>query len=117
LRRAAADQTARIHARVRRMIEQGLVEEVRSLLAELPPMARSPRQALGYGEIIGHLEGRWPLEKAIERIKINTRQFAKAQRTWFRRLPDVHWIDLAPDDTAEAVADRLVEQGLWPHRT
>ncbi len=109
LRRAREDQSRRINARVRRMMEQGLVEEVRALLAEPRPLSRTARQAVGYAEIIEHLQHGLPLEDAVEKIKINTRRLAKAQRTWFKRFPVNDWIDLAPDDAAEAVAGRLIE--------
>jgi tRNA dimethylallyltransferase len=110
LRRTREEQGRRINARVRRMIDQGLVEEVRALLAEPRPLSRTARKAVGYAEIIEHLAHGLPLEDAVEKIKINTRRLAKAQRTWFRRLPVGDWIDLGPDDTAEAVARRLLEQ-------
>ena len=113
LRRERDDQNRRTNQRVKRMIEQGLVEEVRSLLALERPLSTAARQALGYAEIIEHLQGRFPLAEAIEMIKINTRRFAKAQRTWFKRFRRTEWIDLTPDDTATQVADRVLElQGL-----
>jgi len=109
LRRPREDQSRRINARVRRMIDQGLVDEVRALLAEPQPLSHTARQAVGYAEILEHLQNGLPLEDAVEKIKINTRRLAKAQRTWFKRFPVSDWIDLAPDDDAEAVAGRLIE--------
>lgn len=109
LRRLREDQSRRINARVRRMIEQGLVDEVRALLAEPQPLSQTARQAVGYAEIIEHLQNGLPLEDAVEKTKINTRRLAKAQRTWFKRFPVNDWIDLAADDAAEAVAGRLTE--------
>lgn len=87
----------RINARIRQMMEQGLLEEARALHAAgaLGPQAR---EALGYKQLIGFLEGRGTLEEAIEQIKIETRRFAKNQRTWLRRLravPGSVWIDCA----------------------
>jgi tRNA dimethylallyltransferase len=108
LRRTLEDQNRRTNARVQRMIEQGLVEEVRRL-TELPrPLSRAARQAVGYAEILEHFAGRCSLEEAIERIKINTRQLAKAQRTWFKRFRNVHWIDLAPEAHVDKVADEVM---------
>jgi len=109
LRRPREDQGRRINERVRRMIDQGLVDEVRALLAEPRPLSHTARQAVGYAEIIEHLQNGLPLEDAVEKIKINTRRLAKAQRTWFKRFPVNDWIDLAPDDAAEAVAERLIK--------
>ena len=108
LRRDRADQNHRINTRVKRMVEAGLVEEVRGLLAEPKPLSRQAAQAVGYAEIIEHLQGALPLDKAIENIKINTRRLARKQRTWHRRFADVRWVDLAPDDTAQGVADDLL---------
>jgi tRNA dimethylallyltransferase len=115
LRRTLEDQNHRTNARVKRMIEAGLVEEVQSLLAEDRPLSTTARQALGYAEIIAHLEGELSLAQAVENIKINTRQFAKAQRTWFKRFRETEWIDLGPDDTASRIAEQLVAQrgSLW----
>jgi len=110
LRRDLNDQNHRTNERVRRMIDAGLRDEVAALLAEPKPLSRGARQALGYAEIINHLEGACTLDEAIERIKINTRQFAKAQRTWFRRFPGVNWIDLHPESKASAVAEQLMAQ-------
>jgi tRNA dimethylallyltransferase len=115
LRRQREDQNHRTNERVRRMIEAGLVDEVRSLLAEARPLGNTARKALGYAEIIEHLAGRVSLADAIEMIKINTRQLAKAQRTWFKRFLGTEWIDLAPDSTAgDVTADLLERRGsLW----
>ncbi len=109
LRRELDDQNHRTNERVRRMIDVGLVDEVRSLLGESVPLSTAARQALGYAEIITHLEGKVSLADAVEMIKINTRQFAKAQRTWFKRFRSLHWIDIAPDDPAEQTADRALD--------
>ena len=115
LRREREDQARRIKERVRRMIAEGLVDEVKSLLAEAEPLSTAARQALGYAEIIEHLEGRCSLADAVEMIKINTRQFAKAQRTWFKRFAPVEWIDLPADADAAGLADQLIERrgSLW----
>ena len=109
LRRNVADQNHRTNLRVRRMVEAGLVDEVKSLLAEPKPLSRSARQALGYAEIIRHLSGELSLADTIEMIKINTRQFAKAQRTWFKRFRQIKWLDPTPDADAGEIADALVE--------
>lgn len=110
MRRELADQNHRTNERVRRMVDAGLVDEVRCLLAEPRPLSQCARQALGYAEIIAHLEGAHDLAEAVERIKINTRQFAKAQRTWFRRFREVQWIDLQPDSKVDAVADEVMRR-------
>ncbi len=102
------EQSRRTNQRVHRMIEAGLVEEVRSLLAEPLPMSTTARQAVGYAEIIEHLTGGLALADAVEKIKINTRKLSKSQRTWFKRFRDTRWIHVGDDDTAEAMADRIM---------
>ncbi len=115
LRRSREEENQRINSRVKRMVEAGLVDEVRGLLGEPEPLSRSARQALGYAQIIEHLEGGIPLADAVEMIKINTRRLAKAQRTWFKRFLDTEWIDLAADAVVSEVADELIERrgSLW----
>jgi len=115
LRRDREDQNHRTNARIHRMIDEGWVDEVRALLEEPVPLSTAASQALGYAEIIRHLAGKTSLADAVEMIKINTRQFAKSQRTWFKRFREADWIDLKPDSTVESVADDLMEHrgSLW----
>lgn len=108
LRRDKDDLNRRINLRARRMLDAGLRDEVASLLAEPVGLSREAAQAVGYAEMIDHLQGRCSLEDAFERIKINTRQLAKKQRTWQRRFAGVEWFDVAPDDTAESLADAIL---------
>lgn len=85
----------RINARVRDMVARGLVQEVDSLWKAGRLVGQS-REALGYKQLIEAFEGRCTIDDAIERIKIDTRRLAKAQRTWMRRLrtfPGAVWID------------------------
>ena len=112
LRRSKEDANHRINQRVHRMIQLGLVAEVETLLAEPNGLSPQAAQALGYAEIIDHLQGRLTLDDAVEKIKINTRRFAKSQRTWFRSFTDVTWLDLTPDDTPHSLADRITDQLL-----
>jgi tRNA dimethylallyltransferase len=113
LRREREDLSHRINERIRTMMAAGLVDEVSALLAEPRPMSTAARQALGYAEIIGHLEGQYELDHAVELIKIHTRRFAKAQRTWFKRFVGTEWMELAPGADSAELADRLiVEKGL-----
>ena len=107
LRRGREDQARRINLRVKRMIEAGLRDEVAALLAEPAGFSYQTAQAVGYAEMIDHLAGRCSLEDAVERIKINTRQLAKKQRTWHRRFRDVQWFDVADDATPEGIAERI----------
>jgi len=106
LRRDKAEQNKRINARVKKMVAKGLVDEVRSLLAEDKPLSEQARSAIGYAEIIEHLAGRIDLEKAIEQIKINTRRLAKAQRTWFKTFRSINWLDIRPQETPRTILSR-----------
>lgn len=109
LRRDKTDASHRINTRVKRMIEQGLVDEVKSLLAEQKPLSQQAACAIGYAEIIEHLTGKISLEDAIELIKKNSRQLAKAQRTWFKTFRNVNWIEVASDDTTERIIPKALE--------
>ncbi len=106
LRREKSEESKRINARVKRMFEQGLVDEVKSLLSEERPLSPQAGSAIGYAETIEHLTGRYALEDAIELIKKNTRRFAKSQRTWFKTFPNVHWLDIEPDEPPEKILSR-----------
>jgi tRNA dimethylallyltransferase len=106
LRRERALESRRINARVKRMIETGLVDEVGSLLAEERPLSPQARCAIGYAEIIEHLAGGMPLEEAVEQIKKNTRRLAKGQRTWFKTFRNVQWVDIEPEASPETIFDR-----------
>jgi tRNA dimethylallyltransferase len=90
-----------VERRVRRMIECGLVDEVRTLLPA--GFSRTAGQALGYKEIVEHLEGRISEDEAIETIITRTRRFAARQERWFRRDPRVRWVDVEDDPVAEVV--------------
>lgn len=73
----------RINARVKSMMERGMLEEAKRLMPTLGPTAR---EALGTKQLVEHLHGQSSLEEAVERVKIETRRFAKNQRTWLKRL-------------------------------
>jgi tRNA dimethylallyltransferase len=98
----------RINRRVDKMLEAGLVEEVRGLLADPRGLSHTSAQFVGYREVIAHLRGEMSLDAARELIQRRTRQFAKRQLTWFRRFPQIRWVDAAPEDTPEELATRVV---------
>ena len=93
---------ARIDQRIDQMLETGLVTEVRMLKDMGCTRDMVSMQGLGYKEILDYLEGRCTLDDAIYILKRDTRHFAKRQLTWFRREPDVIWLNRTdyPDDTA-----------------
>ena len=84
----------RIEKRIDEMIEQGLVNEVRALVDEYGVTAEDvSMQGLGYKEILEYLNGSLTLDEAVYKIKRDTRHFAKRQLTWFKREPEVLWVD------------------------
>jgi tRNA dimethylallyltransferase len=99
----------RINQRVVAMFNSGLVEEVRSLQQLPDGLGRTSRQALGYKEVLDHLEGRCTLEEAVEILQTRTRQFAKRQHTWFRNLPECHAVPITGDESSRTLARRLLE--------
>jgi tRNA dimethylallyltransferase len=107
LRRAPEDLRARIDARVDQMFAAGWVAETERLLALGLAQNRTAMQAIGYRQIVEHQRGVRSLEETRALIKTKTRQFARRQMTWFRRQLPVHWIDVAPAEPGEAVAERI----------
>jgi tRNA dimethylallyltransferase len=94
--RAALDR--RIVARYREQLAAGFLDEVRALAAAPRPLSRTAAQALGYRELLDHLAGAGPLDEAVDRAVVRTRQFARRQERWFRRDPRIRWLDLPGDD-------------------
>jgi tRNA dimethylallyltransferase len=100
----------RINTRIRAMMDRGLLDEVRRL-RESDRLGPQAREALGYKQILEHLEGHLSLEDAVEQIKIRTRRFAKQQRTWlrqFRALPRLRWFIMNEADSSPPIDEALV---------
>jgi len=91
----------RINHRVDLMIEQGLLNEVKELY---PYRDKTPLLSVGYTEIFDHLENKSSLEEAIEKIKQNTRRYAKRQLTWFKKDENTAWFE--PNDS-KAISDYI----------
>jgi tRNA dimethylallyltransferase len=83
----------RINQRVDQMMADGLLDEVKGLVEKRHTNALN---TVGYKELFDYLDGRWPLEEAVERIKGNTRRYARKQLTWYKRDEDMRWFH--PDD-------------------
>ena len=111
VRRDSGDLTSRITQRTRRMMDAGLIEEVRRLAARTDGLAKGPRQALGCADVLDFLDGRLSEEELAPAIVAHTRQFARRQMTWLRRFEGIEWLDAAPGADAATLADRVVE--LW----
>ncbi|MBO4451848.1 MAG: tRNA (adenosine(37)-N6)-dimethylallyltransferase MiaA [Bacteroidaceae bacterium] len=91
LRRERDNLFARINRRVDQMMQQGLMDEARHLY---PLRHLNSLNTVGYKELFKVLDGEWELPMAVERIKKNTRVYAKKQMTWFAHDADIHWIDV-----------------------
>ena len=88
----------RINARVDEMMQKGLLEEAKALC---PMRELNALNTVGYKELFEYFNGRWPLEEAVERIKGNTRRYARKQLTWYKKDPQIHWFH--PDQKKEII--------------
>ena len=96
---------ARIMQRVRQMFDDGLVDEVRHLLAVGLAEGRTARTAIGYREVTSYLDGQLTLDQAVEATAAATRRFSRRQDGWFRKDPRVVWVPWdAPDRVERALA-------------
>jgi tRNA dimethylallyltransferase len=103
--RSGDDLRRRIDVRVDEMFRRGLVEETRELLKHGLAENKTAMQAIGYRQVVEHLQGEHTLAETIELVKIRTRQFAKRQLTWFRRYGNGQWIELKRGQTAQDALD------------
>ncbi len=95
----------RIDRRVEIMLEQGLIQEIRTLLASGIPEKCTALQAIGYKEFIGALNGECTVAEAAAQVQQSSRRYAKRQLTWFRRNSAIHWLRRMPGEgTDEIVA-------------
>lgn len=101
----------RINRRVDQMFAAGLVAEVERLLALDKPLSDTALQAVGYREVIDHLEGKSTLAAATEKVKVRTRQFAKRQCTWFRSLGECRIVPLTGELDVAQIAKQIAAAG------
>lgn len=99
----------RINRRVDKLMEEGLLKEVKHLLSmgynsETPAM-----KGIGYKELLLYLDGKVTLEEAVNNIKTNTRHYAKRQLTWFKRYENAHWIEIQKGQMVGNVVDEILE--------
>lgn len=95
LNREREELYSRINLRVDEMISNGMVEEARQLL---PYRHLNALNTVGYKELFKHFDGEWTQEEAVERIKGNTRRYARKQLTWYKKDNDIVWFDAAETD-------------------
>lgn len=101
LNRSRMKLYARINKRVDMMLNQGLVNEVESLKNMGLDDSYQSMQGIGYKEVLGYLDGRYTYEVMVTMLKQNSRRYAKRQLTWFKRYPNMNWIDLDTFKTSE----------------
>ena len=115
MRRDAAESDRRIEERFTRLMDEGFLDEVRGLAARPGGLSRTARQALGYRELLTHLEDGVPLEDAVAEAIRRTRAFARRQRAWFRRDPRIEWVDPG-DDPVTVVLGHMDRDADGPPR-
>lgn len=93
----------RINRRVDIMLEEGLVEEAKRFFS--CEISKTAKQAIGYKELKPYLDGELTLEEATEKLKMETRRYAKRQLTWFRKRENINWICIDGKNKAEIVAE------------
>jgi tRNA dimethylallyltransferase len=102
----------RINRRVDQMFAAGLVDEVRRLMSQPGGLGRTASQALGYKEVVDHLEGRMALDACVVQVKTRTRQFAKRQETWFRNLVEARPVEMTGRETSVELVEKVRALGL-----
>ena len=96
----------RINRRVDIMLQQGLIQEIRELLASGIPANCTAMQAIGYKEFVAALEGRGTIEQAAEEVRKSSRHYAKRQLTWFRRNRNIHWLTRETGESSDEIICR-----------
>ena len=103
----------RIDLRVGIMLEQGLLDEIKSLFARGIPDKCTAMQAIGYKEFTGALQGHCTIEEAADLVRQSSRRYAKRQLTWFRRNPAMNWLIRRPDLSLDEIlenARRIIQE-------
>ena len=101
-----AELYRRIDLRVDIMLQQGLVAEIRELLASGIPEKATSMQAIGYKEFVAALDGQCTIEEAAEEVRNSSRHYAKRQLTWFRRNKNIHWLTRQTGEGPEEILNR-----------
>lgn len=105
LTRPREELCERINLRVDEMVQNGLIEEARNLY---PYRQLNALNTVGYKELFTHFDHEWTLEQAIEKIKRNSRVYARKQMTWFKRDNEIHWFHPDQEDLILSLIDNIV---------
>lgn len=100
----------RINDRVDKMLDMGLVEEAGSFFAS--DISKTAKQAIGYKELKPYLDGEISLETAVEKLKMETRRYAKRQLTWFRNKKNVNWLYIDDEKSVSDECAQIISQNL-----
>ena len=101
----------RIEARVHQMFENGLVDEVQSLVDQYGSLSRTAAQGVGYREVLEHFDGKWTLDQCKEQVIFHTRRLARRQETWFRSFSEIQRVQINPSKSAEASLAEIMQKG------
>ena len=93
----------RIDRRVDKMLQDGLIDEIKPLLSDGIPENATSMQAIGYKEFVAALKGEYTIDQAAAQVKLSSRHYAKRQLTWFRRNSAIHWLRRAPGETTREI--------------
>ena len=104
LNRSREELYDRINQRVDEMMANGLLDEVKAMY---PKRSLNALNTVGYKELFDYLDGRWPLEEAVNRIKGNTRRYARKQLTWYKKDEQIRWFH--PDEIT-TIIDYIISQ-------
>lgn len=109
LKRDRSDLYRRIERRVERMMEEGLIDEVKRLLDMGYSGDLNSMKGLGYKQMLGCLRGRYSIDEAIRLIKRDTKRYAKRQFTWFNMESSIRWIEVDADEEELVTLEKIME--------
>ncbi len=105
----------RIDTRVDRMMEKGLIDEVKKLVEMGYDKGATAMQGIGYKEILNYLKGEGSLDETISIVKRNTRRYAKRQLTWFRRIQEIKWLQVDENSDFKELAKKIIQECIATH--
>ncbi|MBL8888931.1 MAG: tRNA (adenosine(37)-N6)-dimethylallyltransferase MiaA [Planctomycetaceae bacterium] len=111
LHRPRPELHQRIEHRVDAMFRAGLIAEVADLMKRYGQLSHTATQAVGYKEVIAHLNGEFSEIETIEQVKIRTRRFARAQETWFRNMNESRQLEITGEVECESLAESIIAAG------
>lgn len=100
----------RINKRVDIMLEQGLVQEVKQLLEQGVPTSCQSMQSIGYRQMVWYLEQGMAYEEAVDKLKQATRNFAKRQLTWYRKMPYIKWYEISRELPYDEIINSMSQE-------